>query len=264
MNCFRMDMKRSILCKKFVLTILTVLIVLFASTWKDFKDYTLWGDSPGTLGSLNVLYQCLAFDKFKVIIVFLLGGLYTGSYCSDENSHYIHAVLTRTTLSSYTSSRFLINFLAIMSGMIVSFGLYAIISVCIGLPLVTETIITGYYGMFAMTHPVIYLIMMALQFGVITAACSGAGLLLSAYQSNLFVSVGMCGLVFYAAASYIPYSSIFSVLGLISMYPTFPAGLNTPRKIMFLWGMLYPCTVYAFCAFFFARRLEWRKKHGLI
>ena len=110
----------------------------------------------------------------------------------------------------------------------------------------------------------IYLIMMALQFGVITAACSGTGLLLSAYQPNLFVAVGMCGLTFYAAASYIPYSSIFSVLGLISMMPTFSAGTATPHTLMFLWGMLYPLTVYAFCAFFFARRLEWRKKHGLI
>lgn len=99
---------------------------------------------------------------------------------------------------------------------------------------------------------------------VITAACSGTGLLLSVYQPNLFVAVGMCGLTFYAAASYIPYSSIFSVLGLISMMPTFSAGTATPHMLMFLWGMLYPLTVYAFCAFFFARRLEWRKKHGLI
>ena len=59
-------------------------------------------------------------------------------------------------------------------------------------------------------------------------------------------------------------SSIFSVLGLISMMPTFSAGTATPHMLMFLWGMLYPLTVYAFCAFFFARRLEWRKKHGLI
>ena len=151
-----------------------------------------------------------------------------------------------------------------MMGMLIVFILYIGIGFCAGLPLVSENIKNLYYGAFAWDHPMIYSIMMALQFGVITAACSGTGLLLSVYQPNLFVSVGMCGLVFYAATSYIPTESIFSILILLSMLPTFPTRLATPHTLMFLWGMLYPLTVYAFCAFFFARRLEWRKKHGLI
>ena len=209
MNCLRMDLRRSIFCKKFVLIVMATLLVLFASTWNEFQSYTWWGDSTGMQGCVNILYNSLAYDKFKVVIVFLFGGIYTGSYCSDENSRYLRSILNRTTLLSYTISRFLVNFIAIILGMIIVIGLYL-------------------------------------------------------YQPNLFVAVGMCGLTFYAAASYIPYSSIFSVLGLISMMPTFSAGTATPHTLMFLWGMLYPLTVYAFCAFFFARRLEWRKKHGLI
>lgn len=264
MNCFRMDLKRSIFCKKFIFVVISTYLVLLASTWNEFQTSTWWGDSTGAVGSVNIISTTLAFDKFKVVIVFFLGGLYTGSYCSDENSRYLRSIFTRTTLLSYTISRFVVNFIAIMMGMLIVFILYIGIGFCAGLPLVSENIKNLYYGAFAWDHPMIYSIMMALQFGVITAACSGTGLLLSVYQPNLFVSVGMCGLVFYAATSYIPTESIFSILILLSMLPTFPTRLATPHTLMFLWGMLYPLTVYAFCAFFFARRLEWRKKHGLI
>lgn len=264
MNCFRMDLKRSIFCKKFIFVVIATYLVLLASTWNEFQTSTWWGDSTGAVGSVNIISTTLAFDKFKVVIVFFLGGLYTGSYCSDENSRYLRSIFTRTTLLSYTISRFVVNFIAIMMGMLIVFILYIGIGFCAGLPLVSENIKNLYYGAFAWDHPMIYSIMMALQFGVITAVCSGTGLLLSVYQPNLFVSVGMCGLVFYAATSYIPTESIFSILILLSMLPTFPTRLATPHTLMFLWGMLYPLTVYAFCAFFFARRLEWRKKHGLI
>lgn len=264
MNCFRMDLKRSIFCKKFIFVVIATYLVLLASTWNEFQTSTWWGDSTGAVGSVNIISTTLAFDKFKVVIVFFLGGLYTGSYCSDENSRYLRSIFTRTTLLSYTISRFVVNFIAIMMEMLIVFILYIGIGFCAGLPLVSENIKNLYYGAFAWDHPMIYSIMMALQFGVITAACSGTGLLLSVYQPNLFVSVGMCGLVFYAATSYIPTESIFSILILLSMLPTFPTRLATPHTLMFLWGMLYPLTVYAFCAFFFARRLEWRKKHGFI
>ena len=123
MNCLRMDLRRSIFCKKFVLIVMATLLVLFASTWNEFQSYTWWGDSTGMQGCVNILYNSLAYDKFKVVIVFLFGGIYTGSYCSDENSRYLRSILNRTTLLSYTISRFLVNFIAIMLGMIIVIGL---------------------------------------------------------------------------------------------------------------------------------------------
>ena len=137
MNCLRMDLRRSIFCKKFVLIVMATLLVLFASTWNEFQSYTWWGDSTGMQGCVNILYNSLAYDKFKVVIVFLFGGIYTGSYCSDENSRYLRSILNRTTLLSYTISRFLVNFIAIMLGMIIVIGLYLIVSVCAGLPLMS-------------------------------------------------------------------------------------------------------------------------------
>ena len=261
-NCFRMDMKRSVLCKKFILIVLGIVLVLVASTWDDLKIYTRWGDVPGYAGPVDTLAKSFAFDKFKIIIVFLCGGLYTGSYCGDVNSRYLRSVLTRTTIHSYVCMKFLTNFISIILGMLAAIGIYAILCIEAGMPLVGTYVEGFFYGEFAIQHPVLYLVMMALQFGVVIAACSGMGLLLSVYQSNLFVSIGMCGFVFFVAVSYIPLDSIFSVFGLVGMYSTL--GVNVPHKIMFLWGMLYPITMYTFCAFFFERRLEWRKKHGLI
>ena len=239
-NCFRMDLKRSIFCKKFCAVVLGVLIVLIISTWDDLKMYTRWGDVPGYSGPVDTLAKSLAFDKFKIVVVFLLGGLYTGSYCSDMQSRYIRSIFTRTTITSYTLTRFAVNCLAIILGMLVSFGLYSILCLFGGMPLVGSYVEGFFYGAFAVRHPVFYLIMMALQFGVITVACSGIGLLLSVYQANLFVAVGTCGLVFYVAVSYIPSRSIFSILGLISMSSTW--GSTVSHRIMFLWGMLYPDT----------------------
>ena len=137
MNCLRMDLRRSIFCKKFVLIVMATLLVLFASTWNEFQSYTWWGDSTGMQGCVNILYNSLAYDKFKVVIVFLFGGIYTGSYCSDENSRYLRSILNRTTLLSYTISRFLVNFIAIMLGMIIVIGSHILLSaVCAGLPLI--------------------------------------------------------------------------------------------------------------------------------
>ena len=79
---------------------MATLLVLFASTWNEFQSYTWWGDSTGMQGCVNILYNSLAYDKFKVVIVFLFGGIYTGSYCSDENSRYLRSILNRTTLLS--------------------------------------------------------------------------------------------------------------------------------------------------------------------
>lgn len=86
MNCLRMDLRRKYFLQKICINCNGNTFGLFASTWKEFQSYTWWGDSTGMQGCVNILYNSLAYDKFKVVIVFLFGGIYTGSYCSDENS----------------------------------------------------------------------------------------------------------------------------------------------------------------------------------
>ena len=61
MNCLRMDLRRSIFCKKFVLIVMATLLGLFASTWNEFQSYTWWGDSTGMQGCVNILYNSLAY-----------------------------------------------------------------------------------------------------------------------------------------------------------------------------------------------------------
>ena len=72
-NCFRMDLKRSIFCKKFCAVVLGVLIVLIISTWDDLKMYTRWGDVQDIADQLIHWQKSLAFDKFKIVVVFFAG-----------------------------------------------------------------------------------------------------------------------------------------------------------------------------------------------
>ncbi len=60
-----------------------------------------------------------------------------------------------------------------------------------------------YYGAFAWDHPMIYSIMMALQFGVITAAWQWHWVITVCLSAKPVCISCMCGLVFYAATSYI-------------------------------------------------------------
>ena len=62
----------------------------------------------------------------------------------------------------------------------------------------------------------------------------------------------------YVAVSYIPSRSIFSILGLISMSSTW--GSTVSHRIMFLWGMLYPLTIYAFLCIFLCEKTRMEEK----
>ena len=84
------------------------------------------------------------------------------------------------------------------------------------------------------TSSFFYLIMMALQFGVITVACSGIGLLLSVYQANFVCGSRNMWTGIYVAVSYIPSRSIFSILGLISMSSTW--GSTVSHRIYVFMG----------------------------
>jgi hypothetical protein len=110
----------------------------------------------------------------------------------------------------------------------------------------------------------LYIGMMGLQFGMVCAMSCAVGMLFSVFQPNTFVCIGISGMVFFSAISYIPLGSIFDVYNLISMQPTLPAGQETLQGIMFLWGMLYPICVILICTYLFYRRMKWREQNGLL
>lgn len=262
MDCFSMDCKRGIFCARFVLIVLALTAVMIAAEGDNIALFLEHGST--NMGAVEMIYNALGFDKYKVIIVFLLGGLCAGSFCVDTQSRYIRAMLARTSLFEYSLSRFTVNFIAVVLATVIAFVLFAVIMLCIGVPLWGGYLNEAYYNAIAIPHPWLFLLMQALQFGVIAAACSGIGLLFSAYQQNTFVAIGICGLVFYAAVSYIPLGSIFNLLIILQMSSPLPAGKSTPYALTFIWGMLYPTTVYVICGILFGRKLEWRKRYGLI
>ena len=257
-----MDIKRSVISLRFLLITILYAFVLIAGTWDEMQYYVRWKNTLGGKGLIDILSGMLFIDKVKVILVLLSGGLYTDSFCRDEKHHYLRAILTRTDLFRYTVSRVFSNILTVLAGSFAGFFLYGFIAWVMGIEICSMGTVSTYYTM-ADRLPVLYIAMIALQFGMISAACCSIGLLFSAYQPDTFVSIGLCGMVFFIATSFLPPGTPFDVYRMIAMMPVFP-GENAPEWANWLWGMLFPAAVIMLCSCMFYRRMKWRRANGYL
>ncbi len=268
-NVLRMELKRSCSPLKLFVAIVLITVIFIASVWDTYISVLLSdsAESRKVVGSIQILEFALGFDRFKVIIVLICSALHTMSFCSDDKSRYLRMILSRTDAECYTMCRFFANAIAILLVSIASFVLFVIVL----RPLVPVVGIGGnsleyqYYYVDLITYcPWGYVLMMGIQFGIVVAACSSIGLLVSGWQPNAFVSVAISGMVFYVSASYIPLDSIFNVLWLISMDQVLPKEWMVPWFINYAWGLLYPVIIICICMTVFYRRIKWRVVNGNI
>ncbi|MBQ8640531.1 MAG: hypothetical protein IJ468_15450 [Lachnospiraceae bacterium] len=261
-KALKVDLARSLANRKTIAILVAIAAFCLASAWESLWAY----EFQGSTAVLVIQFDVLAMDAFKTVMVLLLCGLYAGSFCRDDSSHYLRLILIRQNVRAYTCSRFLVNTIAVVAVSVASFYLFA--GFLSGFMPISGDVGTRmnsvYYKAAALGHPLIYVGMMGLQFGMVAAACSSIGLVFSAYQTNYFVSIGLGGMSFFAAISFIPYGTPFDVLNLVSMFSTLPAGYETPQAVMFAWGMIYPAIVIIICAVCFYRRMEWRTCNGYI
>lgn len=262
---FYMDCKRSFRISKILpIIVLTVFLMLLSS--KD-QIAAIW--NPNQIvsnGSISLIITYFLFlDKYKVIVALLLGSLYTSSFCSDDNTHYLRMILSRTDITTYTQSRFLANTLVIVFACTAAFYLFCLI-LAPKFPLIFEydPIDQEYYADILSQFPLIYIGMAGLQFGIIVAACSSIGLLLSAYDANTLVSIELTGICLFAALSYTPKGTPFCISNLSYLWYPCELFLNFPRGVTYAWGILYPTLVICLCGYLFYRRLERRVFNGFI
>lgn len=257
-----MELKRS--CSPVRLVAATVILValMIASSWGDFIAGSGFRYQH-TMGAVNILHFILSFDRFKVLMVLVLSGLHTASFCADINSHFSRMLFMRTDAAVYTQCRFLANGIAILISCGLSFFLF-VFSLLSLYPVISAEAASAafYYVDIAVDAPFLYVGMMALQFGMITAACSSIGLCFSAWQPNAFVSIGVSGLVFFIAISYFPLGTPFDILNMMSMLPIL--GREFPWYTNFAWGMLLPSATAGLSGLCFYGRLKWRLSHGYI
>lgn len=260
---FRMDCQRCFRPVRTGLVILTVVVLMIYGEWEQIRPY-IQGNDFLTSGALGVLSHSLSFDKFKVIMVILLAGLYNSSFCDDEESSFLRMILGRTDVTSYCQSRFLANTLIIVGTSVISFLLvtFCLLSVMPLLPDERNSAI--YYQELAFHYPWLYIVVTGVQFGLVVAACCSISMLFSAFQADRFVSVGLPGLIFFIAVSYIPESSVFDVLPVISMDASFFKDFDSSRLINFSWSILYPLTIIFISGYLFYRRIQWRVRNGNI
>lgn len=267
---FCMDLKRSFSPGRFIAVVLVSALLLFVSCWDTIGAVMIWPaeERRHFYGAVDFLQKAMGFDVFKVVLVLLLSGLYTGSFCKDESGHYLRMILNRTNVTAYTWSRFLANLLTILTASIASCYLAAVLFMGAGFPVISEDrglLMNAFYSEILESYPLIYIGMTGLQFGMVTAAFSSLGLLLSAYQPNAFVSVGASGFLFFMSLNFrFLDETPFSILALVGMSSTLPSGQEASRLLMFIWGMLYPLLTIAICCGLFERRMKWRTVNGVI
>ena len=223
----------------------------------------LRGNSWYQGGSVNYLLDALRIDKYKLVFLILLTSIHTGSYCQDEKTRFLRLLLGRCSLENYVFHRFFANFVLILATTELVLVLYALVYRICGYPMINPLFMdnSDFYYSIEAGHPFVFLLMIGLVLGMQAAACSSIGLLFSAYQPNLLVSVGLCGVVYFLALSCIP-SGIFSVMGITCMDCVLPSGTDTPCWLMFMWSMLYPGMICAVCCLLFYRKMRDRRENG--
>lgn len=262
---FQMDCKRCFQPFKISVIVFSMLLFYMATSWGEMHRQIINHIPRETrYNCIQLLGEILGFDEYKVLITLLLSAIYASSFCSDDNSNYLRLILARVDITTYTQSRFLANTVAIVFTVVVSFFLYmAAIYVYFPVWNITETR-TFYYQAVIDISPVLYILMMGLQLGMIVAACSSIGLLFSVYQSNSFVSIGLSGVCLFCAMSYLPLGTPFTVLPLLLMNPACSAFRMFPKWFSYAWGILFPTLVIVLCGYLFYRRMKWRVNNGFI
>ncbi len=258
----KMELVRACQPSKIVLVMGTILGLLIVSDWELIRS--LFRDGyTSTRGSVEELYIIFGMDTFRCVIVVILSGLYTNSFCKDNNSRYLRMILNRTDVTIYTQCRFLVNFCLIVFVSIGTLYLY-VLAMRPLMPLISSGGTNqGFYYMELATHyPMIYVTLTGYTLGLVTTACSSVGLLYSAYKSNSFVSIALSGLVFFIAVSYIPMDSPWNVLKIVNM--TGSLGYDAPTLLTFLWMNLYMFSVIGICGLLFWRRMKWKVNNGYV
>lgn len=263
-----MDLKRSLDMRKIIpVVFLIVFFMIFGEDEFISNPETLlpWsGYSEDYSGILENLDRLLYFDTYKVVFVILLCSLYSASFCEDKSNGYIRMVLSRTDVTSYTLSKFITNTISIVFVSLCSFFLYVLILLPNRVFISPKSGSIYYYMDVMQAHPVCYIVMAGLQFGMITAACGSIGLLASTFQPNAFVSIGLPGLVFFLALSFRIHEGPLDILSMVGMYKTLTIYTGGSNWLDYLWGITFPFLIICLIGFLFYLRLTQRMREGEI
>lgn len=260
-NTLKAEFIRAMNPTRIVTVLMLSLLFLIGSDQELISIIIVNGGYISVRGRVEEILMIFGMDTFKCVMVVLLAGLYTNSFCKDDNSKYLRMILTRTDITTYTQCRFIANLCAVILVAVISLYLY-VTAMKPFMPLIPEggTNFSFFYLKIATEYPLLYVGMTGYIFGLVTAACSSIGLVYSTFRPNSFVSIALSGLVFYVALSYIPDSSPFNVLNLVGMGSTI--GQNAPPMLMFLWANLYMISVIGICGVLFWKRMKWRVENG--
>lgn len=263
LNLLKMDFIRCINIKKIVAIMLIFVFLLFLGNDEFVRNpagVLPWGEYYGGVGIIEYIEAQMHTDTFKVVFVILLCSLYTGSYSKEKSNGYIRMLLGRVDVVSYIQSKLIANTVIMIAVYTGALFLFVLIMLPHAPLMPAECESYHRYKDIMMAHPVGYVFMLGLMFGMVSAAFSSFGLLVSLFQPNAFVSIGLPGLIFYLMVSFVAFYSPFSVFGIVGMECSLSIWVNCPPWVDYLWGIFLSfvtiCICGCLCCFSLSRRMK--------
>ena len=263
-RCFAADLGRCLSSRRLVPVILAVAWLMCKTNDETGPGQEWYNRFEWASSVIKIYIFHLHWDRYQTVIVLLLAGLLTDSFCTDRSNHYFRCIISRCPVRSYAAGRFLANTACIVGASLVSTGLFAAIYVANGVPLGpdrTSWSMIIYTGI-AERFPVLYLALMAVSFGLVASAGSAIGLLFSAVSPNAFVSIGLSGFTWFLASSLIPTGSIFDLKLITPLIPPYALTDNLPLPLCLAWQLGLPCMVIVICCIGFTVLLNRQRKEG--
>ncbi|MFA9378531.1 MAG: hypothetical protein ACERKZ_17555 [Lachnotalea sp.] len=214
------EIYRAMLSRRFVISVLCMMMVCFISIHDTIQNLISYGNKFDD-SIVSVIKTMIGFDRFKVLIVVLSAIIYTDSYCSDFQTHYINLVYSRIGVRAYAICKCMVNFIISMFSILLSLGGFALI-LRTQIPLVimddmNESMYAPYYDMIQSHYAIWYLIMLIFTFALAISFLNILGLLFSTFFNNKYVAFSVPFICFYLLSTltfYLPDSLYF--LGFVS------------------------------------------------
>ncbi|MCI6676540.1 MAG: hypothetical protein MSG78_06540 [Clostridiales bacterium] len=258
-----MDMRRSIYSWRFLIIAVSICLVCICSMTEQISSIIKFDLPRESFSSVRELMTLLNFDRFKTVMIVLLAGIYSASYCEDWNHRYFRLILSRSNLKTYALSRVLVTMISVVLATILGFFLYIlVISPIMGIAL-NEQDVSWYnaYQSLALRFPLAFALILGWNFGLCGAFLSIFGLWMSVKQPSGFVAIGAPFLLFYFLYAISLILPGFLSFNTITSNPSVAFVENPILSFAYNTGILFMLIIAAAIGFYYSLRKRW--KNGL-
>lgn len=262
-SLLEVDFKRSIYSWKFLFIVIGICAVCLSSMTDSISSIIRFDLPRENFSSVRELMIMLNFDRFKTVIIVLLAGIYSASYCEDWNHRYFRLILCRSGLKIYTLSRIIAIIVSVVLATILGFFLCILVLSPIMEIDMQEQDVSWYnaYQSLALRFPLGFALILGWNFGLCAAFLALFGLWMSVKQPNGFVAIGAPFLLFYFLYAISMLFPSFLSFNAITSNPSIAFIGNPILSFLYNTGVLGLLIILTSLGFYCSLRKRW--KNGL-